>query len=419
MAMYDELETQVLGGICLRIGELQHFLDLGLEPKHFLIPEHKEIFQKIVDVLAEKGEVEVTDFASTEQEWEEVFELMDNCVLVTMDGPIRKLIESYNEYQLKIEISQILENDYNTLDSKVESIIKKVNNLESSKKEKNKVFGMGDLAKIWLDDFADEKSIIKTPFEDINHFFTFEPGSLVTVGARPAMGKTAFALNLALLTAKKYNVLYINLEMSNVQIMQRFLAIGTGIELNKIKNKKLSNEELSKINLAISKLQESQFRSMSCEDNSDFDFIIRKIKKEHEKENLKVIIIDYLTLMNAKGFQSKNYEVEYMANRLKLLATELNCCIVVLAQLNRAVETRGTDKRPLLADLRDSGGIEQASNVVAFLHREDYYRKDNLDNQNAFSELEFIIRKNRSGELGIVKLGFNKKLQRIGAIKNE
>ena len=151
MAMYDELETQVLGGICLRVGELTHFLDLGLEPKHFLIPEHKEIFQKIVDVLAEKGEVEVTDFASTEEEWEEVFELMDNCVLVTMDGPVRKLIESYNEYQLKIEISQILENDYNTLDSKVESIIKKVNNLESGKKEKNKVFDMGDLAKIWLD----------------------------------------------------------------------------------------------------------------------------------------------------------------------------------------------------------------------------------------------------------------------------
>ena len=114
MAMHDELETQVLGGICSRLGELPHFLDLGLEPKHFLIPEHKEIFQKIVDVLAEKSEVEVTDFASTEGEWEEVFALMDNCVLVTMNGPIRKLIESYNEYQLKSEISQILENDYNT-----------------------------------------------------------------------------------------------------------------------------------------------------------------------------------------------------------------------------------------------------------------------------------------------------------------
>ena len=158
---------------------------------------------------------------------------------------------------------------------------------------------------------------------------------------------------------------------------------------------------------------------MSCEDNNDFNFIVRKIKKEHEREKLNVVIIDYLTLMTASGFQSKNYEVEYMANRLKLLATELNCCIVILAQLNRAVETRGTDKRPLLADLRDSGGIEQASNVVAFLHREDYYRKNTEENKNDFSFLEFIIRKNRSGELGTVTLGYNKKIQRIGGLKRD
>ena len=286
------------------------------------------------------------------------------------------------------------------------------------KKEENKVFGMKELSNIWYEDFEDEKSIIKTPYEDINRYFTFEPGSLVTVGARPAMGKTAFALNLALLTAKKHNVLYINLEMSNVQIMQRFLSIRTGIELNKIKNKRLGDEELTKINLVMEKLQDSKFRSMSCENNPDLNFIIRKIKREHEKENLKVIIVDYLTLMTASGFQSKNYEVEYMANRLKLLATELNCCIVVLAQLNRAVETRGADKRPLLADLRDSGGIEQASNVVAFLHREDYYQK-NVVKAKDFSEIEFIIRKNRSGELGTVRLGFDKKIQRIGAMKDE
>ena len=265
--------------------------------------------------------------------------------------------------------------------------------------------------------YQDEKSIVKTPFEDINRYFTFEPGSLVTVGARPAMGKTAFALNLALQTSKNYEVLYVNLEMSNVQIMQRFLSIKTGVELNKIKNKKLTDEELTRINFAVGDLQKSKFKSMSCEDNNDFNFIVRKIKKQHEKNRLKVVIIDYLTLMTASGFQSKNYEVEYMANRLKLLATELNCCIVILAQLNRAVETRGSDKRPLLADLRDSGGIEQASNVVAFLHREDYYKKNIEGKQKDFSTLEFIIRKNRSGELGTIELGYNLKVQRIGGLK--
>ena len=416
--IYNELEAQVLGKIYMSLGDLPFFLELGLKPKHFVDPEYKIIFQKMLDVLDEKGKVDIADLTKTDEEWSEADALMDNCKLVDIQVPIQNLIESYNEYYLKSEIGKILESEYYSLDNKVERIVQKVNELNTQKKEENKVFGMKELSNIWYEDFEDEKSIIKTPYEDINRHFTFEPGSLVTVGARPAMGKTAFALNLALLTAKKHNVLYINLEMSNVQIMQRFLSIRTGIELNKIKNKRLGDEELTKINLVMEKLQDSKFRSMSCENNPDLNFIIREIKREHEKENLKVIIVDYLTLMTASGFQSKNYEVEHMANRLKLLATELNCCIVVLAQLNRAVETRGADKRPLLADLRDSGGIEQASNVVAFLHREDYYQK-NIEKVNDFSEIEFIIRKNRSGELGTVRLGFDKKIQRIGAMKDE
>ena len=416
--IYNELEAQVMGGIYTRLNDLPFFLELGLKPDYFVDPEYKIVFQKILDIFDEKGKVDIADFVKTDEEWEKAFALIDNCKLVSMQAPIRDLIESYSEYFLKSEIGKILESEYYTLDSKIERIMQKVNEVNTQKQEENKVFGMKELSNIWYEDFEDEKSIIKTPYEDINRYFTFEPGSLVTVGARPAMGKTAFALNLALLTAKKHNVLYINLEMSNVQIMQRFLSIRTGIELNKIKNKRLSDEELVKINLAIEKLQDSKFRSMSCENNPDLNFIIRKIKREHEKENLKVIIVDYLTLMTASGFQSKNYEVEHMANRLKLLATELNCCIVVLAQLNRAVETRGADKRPLLADLRDSGGIEQASNVVAFLHREDYYQK-NVVKAKDFSEIEFIIRKNRSGELGTVRLGFDKKIQRIGAMKDE
>ena len=417
--VYRELEEQILGKILERLVDFPEFIDHNLKAEHFLTPEYKEIFQKMIDVFDKKGKVDISDVTKTDEEWDLVLELVDNCILVDWQKPVNDLIESYNEHWLKSEIGKILENDYYTLENKTEHIVRKMNELNIQKKEENKVFDMNDLSNIWYKDFEDEKSIVKTPFEDVNRYFTFEPGSLVTVGARPAMGKTAFALNLALQTAKNYNVLYVNLEMSNVQIMQRFLSIKTGIELNKIKNKKLSDDELVRINFAIEDLQKSSFKSMSCEDKNDFNFITRKIRKEHEKENLNVVIIDYLTLMTASGFQSKNYEVEYMANKLKLLSVELNCCIVVLAQLNRAVETRGADKRPLLSDLRDSGGIEQASNVVAFLHREDYYRKNIEENKNYFSELEFIIRKNRSGELGTVKLGYNLKVQRIGVLKRD
>ena len=417
--VYRELEEQILGKILERLVDFPEFINHNLKAEHFLTPEYKEIFQKMIDVFDKKGKVDISDVTKTDEEWDLVLELVENCILVDWQKPVNDLIESYNEHWLKSEIGKILENDYYTLENKTEHIVRKMNELNIQKKEENKVFDMNDLSNIWYKDFEDEKSIVKTPFEDINRYFTFEPGSLVTVGARPAMGKTAFALNLALQTAKNYNVLYVNLEMSNVQIMQRFLSIKTGIELNKIKNKKLSDDELVRINFAIEDLQKSSFKSMSCEDKNDFNFITRKIRKEHEKENLNVVIIDYLTLMTASGFQSKNYEVEYMANKLKLLSVELNCCIVVLAQLNRAVETRGADKRPLLSDLRDSGGIEQASNVVAFLHREDYYRKNLEENKKDFTTLEFIIRKNRSGELGIIELGYNLKVQRIGVKKRD
>ena len=119
--------------------------------------------------------------------------------------------------------------------------------------------------------------------------------------------------------------------------------------------------------------------------------------------------------LQIKNYKDKNSEVEYMANRLKLLATELNTCIVILAQLNRQVETRA-DKRPILSDLRDSGGIEQASNVVMFLHREDYY---NDSNNKKLSIMEVIIRKNRDGELGTVNLVFNKETQEIRTLQKQ
>ena len=234
---HRELEEQVLGKILSRIGELPQFVEWCIKAEHFLTPEFKQIFQKMLDILDENGKVEITDFIKTDSEWDLVFALLDNCVLVNLQKPIDDLIESYNEYWIKSEISKILENDYYTLETKTERILQKMNELDVQKKEKNKVFDMKDLSKIWYEDFEDEKSIVKTPFEDINRYFTFEPGSLVTVGARPAMGKTAFALNLALQTSKNYEVLYVNLEMSNVQIMQRFLSIKTGVELNKIKNK--------------------------------------------------------------------------------------------------------------------------------------------------------------------------------------
>ena len=198
--------------------------------------------------------------------------------------------------------------------------------------------------------------------------------------------------------------------MSRRQVINRLLAIDSGVSLNRITNGTLNDDEIMIVNDSAAKLHKLKFRILDCEE-MDFHKIIYKMKKMHEKQKFGVIIIDYLTLMSAKGHQSKNYEVEYIANRLKLLAKELDTCIVVLAQLNRALETRSAkDKRPMLSDLRDSGGIEQASNVVAFLHREDYFQNGQSTD---VSDLEFIIQKNRGGAIGTVHLSYKKTTQKI------
>ena len=239
--------------------------------------------------------------------------------------------------------------------------------------------------------------------------FNLEKGSLVTVGARPSMGKTAFGLNVVYRVAKEKPALYINLEMSRKQIINRLAAINSGVEYRKVERKTGSDEEITRINMAMSYLNDMNLKILDVE-NPDFKRIVNQIRRLHQRKKFDVIVIDYLTLMQSYGHQNKNLEVEYMSNRLKLLAKELDTCIIILAQLNRGVEAR-TDKRPILSDLRDSGGIEQASNVVAFLHREDYYDKEKKNIVN--SEVEFIVRKNRSGELGTVHLGFHLPTQRM------
>ncbi len=228
------------------------------------------------------------------------------------------------------------------------------------------------------------------------------------------MGKTAFGLNLSRLTAKKHNVLYVNLEMSESQIIDRMVSAESKVDLWKISKGLTDETEKKLIVSAVSQMEDLKLRVLDIEDNN-FNLIINKIRRIQQKEKQELIVIDYLTLMQAKGHQSKNYEVEYMSNRLKLLAKELDTCIVILAQLNRGVESRA-DKKPMLSDLRDSGGIEQASNVVLLLHRADYYVEES---SNVISDLQVIVAKNRSGSTGTITLGYNLKTQAIKEAVNE
>ena len=224
---------------------------------------------------------------------------------------------------------------------------------------------------------------------------------LLLVAARPAMGKTAFALNLCLNVAKKYNqtVAMFSLEMSREQLAMRLLAIESFVDGKVITTGKLSEEEWNKLSLAASALSQTDIR---VDDNPSIT-VAEMNAKCRRLDNLGLVIIDYLQLMNGSGYgkggDSRVNVVSEISRSLKIMAKELNVPVICLSQLSRGPESR-PDKRPMLSDLRESGAIEQDADAVMFLYRDEYYNPNTEDQGVA----ECIVAKNRHGEVGTVKL---------------
>ena len=224
---------------------------------------------------------------------------------------------------------------------------------------------------------------------------------LLLLAARPAMGKTAFALNLCLNVAKKYDktVAMFSLEMSREQLAMRLLAIESFVDGQKISTGKLTEEEWVNLSMAASVLSQTDIR---VDDNPSITVAAMNAKCRR-LENLGLVIIDYLQLMNGSGYgkggDSRVNVVSEISRSLKIMAKELNVPVVCLSQLSRGPEGR-TDKRPMLSDLRESGAIEQDADEVLFLYRDEYYNENSEDKGIA----ECIVAKNRHGEVGTVKL---------------
>ncbi len=224
---------------------------------------------------------------------------------------------------------------------------------------------------------------------------------LILVAARPAMGKSAFALNLALNVAKKYHktVAMFNLEMSREQLAMRLLAIESFVDGQKMATGKLTDEEWTKLGMASSSLAQTDIR---IDDNPSIT-VAEMNAKCRRLDNLGMVVIDYLQLMSGSGYgkggDSRVNIVGEISRSLKIMAKELNVPVICLSQLSRGPESR-TDKRPMLSDLRESGSIEQDADSVLFLYRDEYYNENTEDKGVA----ECIVSKNRHGEVGTVKL---------------
>ena len=224
---------------------------------------------------------------------------------------------------------------------------------------------------------------------------------LLLVAARPAMGKSAFALNIAVNVAKKYNktVAVFNLEMSREQLAMRLLASESFIDMQKLATGKLNEEEWGKLCMASAALSQTDIR---IDDNPSVT-VAEMNAKLRRLDNLGLVVIDYLQLMQGSGYgkasDNRVTVVSDISRSLKIMAKELNVPVVCLSQLSRNCESRN-DKRPILSDLRESGAIEQDADSVMFLYRDEYYNENTEDKGLA----ECIVAKNRHGETGTVKL---------------
>ncbi len=272
---------------------------------------------------------------------------------------------------------------------------------------------------------------VDTGFRHLNELTTgFGEGDLVIIAARPAMGKTSFALNIAEKALKDdRGVAIFSLEMPAEQLMIRMLSSITSIPMQKLKIGDLNDDEWSRLSSAMDEMSKSK---LFVDDNGLVDIHhvrskLRKLKTSHPEISL--AIIDYLQLMSSSGNKDRHLEVSEISRGLKLLARELNIPIIALSQLNRSLESRN-DKRPMLSDLRESGAIEQDADLILFVYRDDVYRireekekemkarQEGKEYKSTFfskpeEDAEIIIGKNRNGPVGVADLIFQKSCTRF------
>jgi replicative DNA helicase len=248
---------------------------------------------------------------------------------------------------------------------------------------------------------------IPTGFTDLDELTSgFQRSDLVIIAGRPSMGKTAFALSIALHASveAKYATAIFSLEMSKAQLAQRMLCAEARINMHQLRSGKLPHKELPKLSMAAGPLSEAP---LFIDDTPGITVLelrakARRLKAQH---NLSFIIIDYLQLMGSSGkVENRQQEISQISRALKGIAKELDVPVIALSQLSRAVEQRGGDHRPQLSDLRESGAIEQDADVVMFVFREEVYNKDIPDSEKGHAEI--IIGKQRNGPIGKIDVSF-------------
>jgi replicative DNA helicase len=256
---------------------------------------------------------------------------------------------------------------------------------------------------------AEEVTGVRTGFYDFDRLTAgLQPGDLVVLAARPSMGKTALAINIAehVAVSEGLPVVVFSMEMGASQLALRMVGSIGRIDQQHLRTGALNNDEWSRLTEAVDKLSKASIFIDETPALNPAELRARARRQARTCGKLGLIVVDYLQLMSGSGGSEENRATELgeISRGLKALAKELQCPVVALSQLNRSVETRN-DKRPMMSDLRESGAIEQDADVIMFIYRDDYYNKENSKEPGV---AEVIIAKQRNGPVGTVKLAFIK-----------
>jgi len=393
-----------------------------LKPADFYREDHKEIYSAMyeiynngrhIDMITVKDELVLRGSLEKVGNLEYLSTLIDNVPttsnienyvkIVEEKATVRNLIKAANDI-LKMGYSGTEE-----VDSIIEQTEKKIFDVLQNRNTK----GYASLKEVLITAFDNiEKAYqnkskisgIESGFIDLDSKISgLNPSDLLIIAARPAMGKSAFVLNIASYVAMhmKTPVMVFSLEMSKEQLVNRILCSESEVDSMKLRNADLSSEDWLKLGEASSKLAEVPLYIDDTPGLSAAE-LRAKCRKAKLEKNIGLVVVDYLQLMEGKSKNSsRQQEISDISRSLKILAKELSIPVIALSQLSRASEAR-TDHRPMLSDLRESGSIEQDADIVMFLHREDYYNAETEKKNIA----EVIISKNRNGATGTVELAW-------------
>jgi replicative DNA helicase len=315
--------------------------------------------------------------------------------------------------QVRNQIDGFLETQTLTF-QKFHDIIEDARNIEvDDPKERSNVDAIFDVLNDHESAKRNEMNGIRIGYHQLNEMVVLEDVDLLVIGARPAMGKTAFAVSTAMKliqTGKK--VAFFALEMSTKQMMRRMISNATALDSNMLKFGRCTENQIK----TVFEVQTKEFWSNLhlYEGTHSIKDIAVKVADLKMKNDVDIVIVDYLQKVRPTSGRSRYEQVTEVSNGLKLMCQNMHVPCVALAQLSRSVTERGGDKRPVLSDLKESGEIEQDASIVAFLHRPEYYgNEETFSGNDAHNKCEFIIAKNREGEIGIVEFDVDLRISKF------